>query len=145
MKRTAGWSCSVFFSFSSNSLAKATWWWMLLYRTLRKVPGMRQLQLFEAPTSCRIPSEVAVWPVTRGCTFSSLYVRQGESLLRLDGDGESELVRDNKTLLGFSASGYYSEFSKIPQYDIPSGGSSVGTCMTIILRAFPKKLCSTQH
>ena len=23
--RTAGWSCSVFFSFSSNSLAKATW------------------------------------------------------------------------------------------------------------------------
>ena len=27
--RTAGWSCSVFFSFSSNSLAKATWWWML--------------------------------------------------------------------------------------------------------------------
>ena len=23
--RTTGWSCSVFFSFSSNSLAKATW------------------------------------------------------------------------------------------------------------------------
>ena len=23
--RTAGWTCSVFFSFSSNSLAKATW------------------------------------------------------------------------------------------------------------------------
>ena len=36
IKRTAGWSCSVFFSFSSNSLAKATWWWMLLYRTPEK-------------------------------------------------------------------------------------------------------------
>ena len=47
MKRTAGWSCSVFFSFSSNSLAKATWWWMLLYRTLRKVPGTTKVRLWE--------------------------------------------------------------------------------------------------
>ena len=34
--RTAGWSCSVFY-FYSNSSAKATWWWVLLYRTLRIV------------------------------------------------------------------------------------------------------------
>ena len=47
MKRTAGWSCSVFFSFSSNSLAKATWWWMLLYRTLRRVPGTTKVRLWE--------------------------------------------------------------------------------------------------
>ena len=26
---TVCWSCSVFFSFSSHSLAKAIWWWML--------------------------------------------------------------------------------------------------------------------
>ena len=45
--RTAGWSCSVFFSFSSNSLAKATWWWMLLYRTLRKVQGTTKVWLWE--------------------------------------------------------------------------------------------------
>ena len=34
------------FSFSSNSLAKATWWWML-YRTLRKVPGTTKVRLWE--------------------------------------------------------------------------------------------------
>ena len=45
--RTAGWSCSVLFTFSSNSLAKATWWWMLLYRTLRKVPGTTKVRLLE--------------------------------------------------------------------------------------------------
>ena len=47
MKRTAGWSCAVFFSFSSNNLAKATWWWMLLYRTLREVPGTTKVRLWE--------------------------------------------------------------------------------------------------
>ena len=44
--RNAGRSCSVFFSFSSNSLEKATWWWML-YRTLRKVPGTTKVRLWE--------------------------------------------------------------------------------------------------
>ena len=47
MERAAGWSGSVFFSFSSNSLAKAPWWWMLLYRTLRKVPGTTKVRLWE--------------------------------------------------------------------------------------------------
>ena len=43
---TAGWSCSVFFPFSSNSLAKATWCHrdVLLYRTLRKVPGTTEVR-----------------------------------------------------------------------------------------------------
>ena len=45
--RTAAWSCSVFFSFSSNSIAKATWWWMLLCRTLRKFPGTTKVRLWE--------------------------------------------------------------------------------------------------
>ena len=51
MKRTARWSCSVLFSFSSNSLAKATWWWMLLYRTLRKIPGATKVRLWQKHVS----------------------------------------------------------------------------------------------
>ena len=52
--RTAGWSCSVFFSFSSNSLAKSTWRWML-YRTLRNVPGTTKVRLLlVGPARCFI-------------------------------------------------------------------------------------------
>ena len=39
------------FSFPSNSLAKATWWWMLFYRTLRKVPGTTKVRLWEKHVS----------------------------------------------------------------------------------------------
>ena len=36
----------VFFFLLFNSLAKATWWWML-YRALRKVPGTTKVRLWE--------------------------------------------------------------------------------------------------
>ena len=57
--RTAGWSCSVFFSFSSNS--HATWWWML-YRTLRKVPGTTKVRLWEKN----------MWVVTPRCAAAAV-------------------------------------------------------------------------
>ena len=50
------------FSFSSNSLAKATWSWMLLHRTLRKVPGTTKVRLWEKN----------MWVVTPRCAAAAV-------------------------------------------------------------------------
>ena len=85
----------------------------------------------------------------RGLQLSSLYLRQGESLPHVIGEGKRERSGGPRTVSVIGISGSIKHRicrgdGKVPRWDMPTVGSSIDTCVTTILSTFPN-LCPRQY